>query len=217
VIAGNAPHALGQFAIDTREMMFVQYLPIAMPRSTPEPGSGAWSNGTKVSIPRNVECFLPLIAAAFNDGMTSHDQYMYLTAKRLYVTPERMFNRPGWHIDGFGTGDLNYVWCDHAPTEFCVQPFDLSDDCDESMAEMEAQVLPENIRTYGAHTLLRLDNTVVHRPALSTAPGYRTFVKISISFDRYNLEGNAHNYGFDYDWPMLPRNAKRNHPSREVA
>jgi hypothetical protein len=212
---GSPPADLGRFDIQTPEMMFVQYMPIAMP-TCPDPAPGGWSNGTSLRVPPHLTCFMPLIGAVFNDGMTSHDQYVYLTAKRLYVSPDHPFNRPGWHIDGFGTGDLNYVWSDHAPTEFCIQPFDLSDDCDESMAQMEAQARRDRIYTYQTHRLLRLDNTVVHRAARRPEPGYRTFVKISISHDRYNLEGNAHNYLFDYDWPMVPRNEARNHPSRTL-
>jgi hypothetical protein len=141
---------------------------------------------------------------------------MYLTAKHMYVTPQRIFNRPGWHIDGFGTDDINYIWSSHAPTEFCVQEFDLSEDCDESMAQMEAQALPENILDYGVNMVLRLDNKVVHRVPRTCEPGFRTFVKLSISSHKYNLEGNARNYLFNYDWPMEPRREGRNHPTRSI-
>lgn len=202
MIAGNAPEVIAHISVKATEMLFVQYMPVRMPSSD-------------IRLPPNLKCFYPMVEIAC---MFAHpDEHVYLTAKHLYVDRDRCFNRPGWHADGYGTDDINYVWCDRAPTEFCVQPFELSDDCDESMAQMEAQAKPENIRTYGENTLLRLDTTVVHRPPAHIDPGMRTFVKVSISRDRYNLQGNAHNYLFDYDWPMLPRDEKRNHPvkSRE--
>jgi hypothetical protein len=197
---GNAPTVVGFIDLPPIEMMFVQYMPVAMP-------------GTDLHLPRHVAALEPL----FYPVHVEPDQYIYLTAKHLYVTPENMGNRPGWHSDGFGTDDVNYIWSDSAPTEFCVQPFDLSDDCDESMAQMEAQARSWNIRRYPDKTLLRLDSSVIHRVNPSAAPGYRTFIKISVSRHRYNLQGNAHNYMFDYDWPMLPREEKRNHPSKESA
>jgi hypothetical protein len=202
MIAGNAPDVMGRVVIAKPEMMFVQYMPVRMP-------------GSDIRLPPNLKCFYPMVEIACMFAYP--DEHVYLTAKHLYVDRDRCFNRPGWHADGYGTDDINYVWCDRAPTEFCVQPFELSEDCDESMAQMEAQAKPENIRTYGENMLLRLDSTVVHRPPARIEPGYRTFVKISISRSLYNLEGNAHNYMFDYDWPMVPRAEKRNHPSKESA
>jgi hypothetical protein len=199
MIAGNAPMSVGRIPIKASEMMFVQYMPIKMP-------------DVGVRIPQHLMCFYPIIEVALCDNHVG--KYIYLTAKHLYVDRDRCFNRPGWHTDGFGTDDINYIWCDRAPTEFCVQPFILSDDCDESMAQMEAQAMQESIRTYESNTLLRLDSTVVHRAPVTIPPGYRTFAKLSISRDRYNLEGNARNYLFDYDWPMMPRAEKRNHPAK---
>lgn len=194
----NAPIMHARIHLDVSEMMFVQYMPVKMPL-------------TDVRLPSNLQCF----ARLFDFVHRAQEDFVYLTAKRMYVSPDRPFNRPGWHADGFGTNDVNYIWCDSAPTEFCVQQFDLSDDCDESMAQMEAQARPENVRTYGAHWLLELNSRVVHRPAPNPPAGLRTFAKISVSRDRYDLAGNAHNYLFDYDWPMKERRVARNHPSTE--
>ncbi len=77
---------------------------------------------------------------------------------------------------------------------------------------MEDQARSENIRTYPVNTLLRLDQYVIHRVAPNAAPGYRAFVKISVSKARYNLKGNAHNYLLNYEWEMHSRDATRNHP-----
>ena len=195
---GDAPEVLGNFSPWPCEMMFVQYLPIVMPNFWPR-------------IPPNIQCFERLIDRALWDLKLS-EHYVYLTAKRLYVTPQCRGNRPGWHSDGFGSDDVNYVWSDAHPTEFCEQPFDLSDDHAESLRQMEQQARPENIRTYPNGTLLRLTPSVIHRVSEQPFEGWRTFVKISVSKHRYDLEGNAHNYLFDYDWPMRPRELVRNHP-----
>jgi hypothetical protein len=195
----HEPFVLGSYEIDCRELMFVQYMPLAMPYQSPR-------------IPPNLRCFLPLVEAVVNLGRRGNT-YIYLTAKRLFVGPNCLGNRPGWHTDGFGTDDINYIWCDSLPTEFCVnQHFNLSDAHEASMRQMEDQAKPENIKTYPVGSLLRLDSAVVHRCARPVTEGYRTFVKISVSRERYNLVGNAHNYLFDYDWPMVERQAGRNHP-----
>jgi hypothetical protein len=195
----HEPFVLGQYEIDCHELMFVQYMPIAMP-------------GRSFRLPPNLMCFMPLLEA-IQVGEIDPFDYVYLTAKRLFVGPNCLGNRPGWHTDGFGTDDINYIWSDALPTEFCVnQHFDLCDDHEVSMRQMEEQASPANIKTYPAGSLLKLDSTVVHRCAQPATEGYRTFVKISASRDRYNLTGNAHNYLFDYDWPMVERKASRNHP-----
>lgn len=200
----HEPTVIGKYKIDCRELMFVQYMPIAMPYGP-------------ICIPDNLRCFAPLIAAVVSRGVPT-GAHIYLTAKRLFVGPNCLGNRPGWHTDGFGTDDINYIWSDTLPTEFCVnQHFVLSDDHDISLIEMERQAWPENFRTYPAGSLLKLDSSIVHRFAQPTAESYRTFVKISISCERYNLIGNAHNYLLDYDWPMVERQAGRNHPIGRAA
>lgn len=45
-------------------------------------------------------------------------------------------------------------------------------------------------------------------------PLVRTFVKVSISRDKYDLIGNSHNHLLQYDWPMRPRALTRNPPQR---
>ncbi len=203
-LCGKPPIVIGHFELEQPEMMFVQYMPVIMPHrrcaSTPIFRS-----------PANLKFVNPLIGAVLRHEEWDFENYLYITAKSLYVTAETM-NRPGWHIDGFGTDDVNYIWSDSSPTEFCVQSFDLSEDCDTSMRQMDEQARPENIRTYGEKMLLKLDSDVVHRVPPGAPPSFRTFVKLSISKHRYNLQGNAHNYLFDYDWPMFPREASRNHP-----
>jgi hypothetical protein len=202
---GYEPVCLGEFDLPPAEMMFVQYLPIVMP---PRPG---WVD-TKFRIPANLKFVDRLVYEVLPEIWERQPAYVYLTARHLHGTAEQI-NRPGWHSDGFGTDDINFIWSDSRPTEFCIQPFTLSDDHAESMRQMEEQARPENIRTYGERKLLRLDAGVVHRVAPGGPAGFRTFVKISLSKHRYDLAGNAHNYLFDYDWPMFPRDGQRNHPT----
>jgi hypothetical protein len=80
------------------------------------------------------------------------------------------------------------------------------------MQQMEEQFLPQNIKTYDNCLLLKVDNTIVHRVAQPLQEGLRTFAKVSVSRNKYNRVGNAHNYMFDYDWNMVDRDVKRNDP-----
>lgn len=183
---------------EATELCFVQYLPIKL----------AGSDRNK--IPPNLRWVTPILFG-INGEDVSPDSYVYLTAKHLTVTPSNTGTRPGWHIDGYGSEDVNYIWCNNYPTIFSFGDFELSEDHEESMKQMENHNHC-NIHSYPEYSLLRLDNTLVHRSPDIYENGLRTFVKISISKHRYNLEGNAHNYLLDYDWKMYPRSESRNHP-----
>ena len=196
---GAAPKVLGEFDLEPSEFCYVQYLPIALPRS-------------KIAVPPNLQWVMPLLDCV-PIKVTDH---VYLTVKHMFVSGTDCGNRPGWHSDGFGTDDLNYIWCDRSPTEFAIQPFTLSADCTTSMQEMEEQFVHGTEVVYPPNTLLLLDQGVIHRTPTYCEPGYRAFVKISISKHRYNLKGNAHNYELDYDWPMVERAVERNRPTTEI-
>lgn len=202
---GSEPKVVDTIQLDPQEMCFVQYLPIAMAERE--------GLGDFINIPENLSWVRPLINSVWIEDKLDLDYYIYLTVKHLYVTPSNMGNRPGWHSDGFGTDDINYIWCDKYPTEFCIQDFSITEDCETSLKEMESQADEKNIKVYGENALLRLDKYNIHRTPI-VGEGYRTFVKISISKNRYNLKGNAHNYLFDYDWEMVVRSDIRNHPSK---
>lgn len=195
---GSEPVQLALVELAPSEMCLTQYMPIIMPDCGPVP-----------RIPYGLQWVLPLMEFI----QFSAKDYVYLTAKHMWVTPENMGNRAGWHTDGFGTNDINYAWCDRDPTEFCIQDFNLTDDCDLSLSEMEEQARPECIVTYPENMLLRLDQFNVHRVPVHAHAGWRTFVRFSVSPDRYDLHGNAHNPLFDYNWEMQPRKALRNHTS----
>lgn len=205
MIYGALPEDLGLIDISPVEMMCWLYCPIQTPREG-------------LNLPDNLLQFRPIIKAACDrEGGSDLRKYVYITAKTLWVSGDNPGNRPGWHSDGFGTEDVNYIWYDRAPTEFLDASFTLPEDCADAMdrMELEACYAGNEIVTYPNKHLLRLTPAVVHRVAPSFEPGMRTFVKVSISKDRYNLEGNSINHGISERWPLVPRFSGRNHPARD--
>lgn len=195
----SLPKPMGQFSIECPEFVFHLYMPIKM------------RHNDDLRIPPHLSCFGPLVEAVMRLGVRSED-FVYLTVKRMHVPRGGDANRPGWHIDGYGSDDKNFIWSDSLPTEFVSGHFSLSNDHEASLMEMGAQASGLPIITYPENTLLALDATNIHRVAVCHADHVRTFCKISVSGERYNLVGNAHNYLFGYDWPMMARTAERNHP-----
>lgn len=205
MIYGALPVDLGLVDLTPTEMMFWLYCPIATPSEC-------------TTLPENLVQFRAIIEAVKRDaGPRYYDSYVYLTAKTLWVSGDYIGNRPGWHSDGFGTDDVNYIWYDHAPTEFIEVDggFSLPDDCDDAMALMTNQAVVRPVVTFPAKHLLRLTPAVIHRSPVAFPAGMRTFVKVSISSERYNLEGNSVNHLLTERWPLLPRFSERNHPARD--
>lgn len=199
---GALPIDLGPIYISPVEMMFWMYCPIATPReSVIYPVENLWQ-------------FSPII-----DAVRAHvpqkfaTSYVYLTAKTLFVSGECGGTRPGWHSDGFGTHDVNFIWYDSAPTEFIEADFTLPPDCADAMEKITAWANARPTITYPCRHLLALTPSVIHRPPTTFEPGVRSFVKVSLSADRYNLEGNSINYRLDEHWPNVPRQVERNHPT----
>jgi len=207
---GELPKELGIFQVEAKEMMFYQYLPIKMP------------NETQPIYEQRLKCFDALVGAIFCDyigefGLDNYvNSYVYLTAKHLYQMPNCSFNRMGWHSDGFLTDDINYVWCDKYPTIFNKTYFSLQLDDLLSMEEMEKQAIRSNDVTYKENQLLRLNQFNIHKVAPITKGGMRTFLKVSISKDKYDLLGNSHNYLLNYDWQMKERKQERNIPQTSI-
>jgi hypothetical protein len=200
---GNAPIVLGNVDLNPVEMMCYLYLPIKMPN-------------TDVRIPQRLEYANEMIEMVLQDAAVTipdfDKHYVYITAKTLFVQGQYSGNRPGWHADGFGShGDINYLWYDMNPTEFAVQKFNnIPTDDFESMLEMERQIDLDSVVQYPCGNVLRLDETIVHRVNPEIKSGMRTFIKISVSRNRFNLAGNSHNYLFDYNWNMHNRGETRN-------
>lgn len=201
---GCPPRDLGRVALAPVEMMFWLYCPIKT------------ADSHAMIIPPNLMQFLPLLEQAKMDCRNRwKENYVYLTAKTLWVSPENPGNRPGWHSDGFMTDDLNYVWSDRDGTLFWEpeQPRGFIQDHVASLAEMDSAASAGPLKQYPDKHLLRLDETVIHRVADFAAPGMRSFVKISVSRHKYNLVGNSINHLLPVNWALAPRAAERNHPA----
>lgn len=221
---GKEPLTLGEWELDFGEYMLYQYLPVAI-------DCHKWGY-YDVELPPNLEFSRDFIEACVTEEYSRDADwnYIYVTAKRGFATPGNPLNRPGWHADGFGTPDVNYVWVDKYPTLFAIGEFgDISDDHILSVTQFTEEIQlsesygslfgedtkPIQLVTYPDRTLVRLDDTVIHAAPEVPAPGgERSFFKVSFSNEKYNLRGNAHNYGLDYNWEMFDREFVRNDPAR---
>lgn len=207
---GNAPKDLGLIDLSPTEMMFWLYCPIKTPGKQME------------TYPPNLRQFWPIVSAVDQDLSSAQwdASYIYLTAKTLWVSPGNAGNRLGWHTDGFGTNDLNYVWCTANPTIFWVPPvnIELPEDHTKSMELMTAFVeeFPHHQKRYPLKHLLRLDQTVIHAVDPVVQPGMRSFVKVSVSDKPYALEGNSVNHALNLNWTYAPRAAVRNCPQSSM-
>ncbi|WP_051289074.1 hypothetical protein [Chryseobacterium daeguense] len=208
---GALPTVIREIEIDCKEMMFYQYLPIKL------------KGMTGFVLEERLMKFSELIVETLSNYKNTfgeekfNESYIYLTVKRQYVSKKKSMNRPGYHSDGFMTDDINYIWSDRNPTIFNVSNFNLTLDDEISLKEMKKQALPENEITYPENTILRLNQYNIHKVNDSSIyEGIRTFVKISFSNDKYDLEGNSHNYELDYNWKMKPRQNKRNIPQTKI-
>lgn len=205
---GQAPVRLDQFDVDLKEVMYYLYLPVFMFEAEP-------IDGSYVRLPDNVRCCYPLISAAVlavNDARLGPYKYCYLSARKGWATADNPLNRPGWHCDGFGTDDMNYVWWKGPGTRFAVQDFgDISDNHKVSLFQFESRApVDKNCYHPPEGFLYEINPFVVHATPIIETPCWRQYVKISFSNHRYNLENNSHNYLFDYDWPMHGREDTRN-------
>lgn len=201
------PVDLGQVYLECKEMMFYQYLPIKL------------QGQTSIHVEERVrDNFGGLISKILCDyvgvyGLDSFvGSYVYVTVKHLWQARGTSFNRQGWHTDGFGTNDINYIWSNRNPTVFNISEFDLSRDDTVSLLQMEKQADPIKDYIFANNTLLRLTPYVVHRVNPIQQEGMRTFCKVSFSKGKYNLEGNSHNPLLGYNWEMRKRAVYRNIP-----
>lgn len=210
-IYGTLPVDLGLIDLSPSEMMFWLYCPIKFP------DDGLYY------LPPNLRQFSPLVLSTMKDALACgkwYGNYVYITAKTLWTTPENPGNRPGWHSDGFLADDLNYIWCDSNPTIFFEDDRRHSFSADHKASLKEMDELCEQAvlahYTYPVKHLLRLDQTVLHKVSTNINKGLRTFVKISISKHKYALRGNSINHSLDYDWEYTDRQEERNCPTGKV-
>lgn len=205
-LVSSLPRDCGHYQFDLKEVMYYLYLPVRM-------------DGGDLRLPENISILRTpiwdLINRVANEDIDEKVyRYIYVSARKGWATPDNPLNRPGWHADGFGTNDLNFVWWDGPGTRFAVQEFTgIVSDHNRALAQFDAQVREENVvSNLPAHHFYRLDPTIVHDTPRIVEGCMRTYIKISMSDHRYNLENNSHNYLFNYHWKLHPRNVVRNDP-----
>lgn len=150
------------------------------------------------------------------------DHYVYITVDQGLVKPKKSQRRSGWHSDSYRKintdtcptnilTDHVYVISDSCPTLFIEGPTPLDridpQDIDQVLTAFNDYGKKQTTITYPNHTLLRLDPYCIHDAGQNKRPEtlMRTFVKISFSTIKYCHLGNAFNYLFRYNWPMVPR------------
>lgn len=201
---GAKPWDLGEVDVSLPEVYYCLYLPISL------------AGRDDFTIPKPLLPLRPLIYKVAQDLPWDEwkSNYIYLTVKKMFCSPSVTANRPGWHADGFGSDDLNYVWYDCLPTEIAEGVnFNITEgDHIKSLEEFEAQAQKNNIVTYPNKHLIKLDSKVVHRVAAAHEQLMRTFVKISVSKDQYNLKDNSINHDLNVKWKQYDRAMVRNTP-----
>lgn len=192
---GQLPEPLGKFEIDLPEYMYILYMPIRFPK------------GDYV-IPSQLEAIKPLL----EEVRYSDKDYVYVTVKHMIHGVGSSFNRDGWHSDGYMSDDVNYVWCSNESTHFTEVTVDSSSlvgDHTKDLLKLNELVAHQSqpVVQYPEKTLLRLDQYNIHRAPINknSTEVERTFIKISVSPDKYNLKGNSRNPLLNYSWDMKER------------
>lgn len=201
---GQLPIDLGLVDLNPSEMMFWLNCPIKLPYG-------------QFIVPANLNQFHPVICKARNTLKSMlHDKYVYLTVKTLHLTKGCHPNRPGWHSDGFMTDDINLIWYDSVPTIFwspCEQ-VGIIQDHHESLAQMSELCENGPFKTYPVKHLLMLNQYDIHKCGDVEEDGVRTFIKISVSKNKYDMEGNSINHALETNWSYQKRVNERNVQSR---
>lgn len=175
---------------------------------------------SEYQIPSNLEPIVNQVIGdiyKLNENLYDDDwtKYCYLTIKKMYVQPNTLGNREGFHIDGFKSDQENFIWSDNSaiPTEVAVGGFYLTNDHDKSLLEMHVQSSYMFKHQLDVNTLYELDQTCVHRPTVNNTNKaiLRTFIKITYSKELFNCYGNAWNYKLSHIKPNRNRNEHRNH------
>lgn len=206
---GKAPEDLGEVNLHLPEVMYYLYLPLKL---AGQPVINHFPDNLK-GIKGIADILLKIYYDIGREAWV--DNNIYITIKKMFVSPSVTANRPGWHADGFGTDDLNYVWYDCLPTEFSVgSNFKITEgDHIKSLEEFESQAHKNPLMIYPNTHLLKLDPYVVHRVAMAKEQMMRTFIKVSVSKDEYNLKDNSINHGMNYKWERYDRDMVRNNPA----
>ncbi|MCE7039270.1 hypothetical protein [Dyadobacter sp. CY312] len=222
----TVPESLGEFHLSNKEYCQYLYYPIKL--------AGSFI----LEMEPRLQFLNHLVTSALLNENKGKDfdwlkkQYVYLTVKQTLVPKGIDQNRPGFHSDGFGTNDVQYIWFDKFPTEFMIGNYTVPVDDVESMREFEKfgnwiSAMRKSDGTWhqkekngffhqpSPFHLYRIDQNHIHRTVPAPETDVRLFVKLTISEHRYAQEGNSHNYGLNYDWEMTHRKTDRNQPHQK--
>ena len=203
----HLPVDLGLHLIHAEEVMYYLYLPVS------EPGTAL----SKIPDER-LKFIKPLLNAIRDQAPRRYwESYVYATVKKMYVGGGVTANRPGWHMDGYLSDDLNYIWYDEVPTLFTEAGplIGLPADHIQSLQMLESNdhFLSKRSITYPCRHLLKLDDRVIHKVQTDVPQQLmRTFVKITVSRNRFNLKDNSKNQLLPDDGPFFERALVRNDP-----
>lgn len=207
LVRSRAPLDLGAFLNQAEEFQHVVYMPIK-PRE--------YAYFRRLDLPEHLDWAFPLLQAV-SAHIGPQPRFMYLTVRHHWVEAGTAGNREGWHIDGYGSpGDRNFIWCSSVPTEYVEGNLWLPQDHAECLRTLEGINKAEHcVSTLKPYHLYELGD-VVHRCGIAKESGMRTFVKISVSSEKYDLLGNARNPLLpSTHWPLKPREGVRNHPTAQ--
>lgn len=192
-----------------KQMLFEQYQLIKTKGDT----------GGSLKLPIEHSHLSHLVLMAIDDfekaygGVEEH--YTYLTIKRGYHSNLNPHNREGWHIDGYRTEDVNYIWCDSHPTEYIDMTPPKNLDHELCLTYLEACASQHQVKELEPFQLYDIGR-VVHRVSGKEFDGVRTFIKISFSKNPYSHLGNKINNEFmkEYmSWSWQERKKQRNCPN----
>lgn len=178
------------------------------------------AGSSEYQIPDNIKYLIEqLISDVYILSPNLYDddwtKYCYITIKKIFIQPQSLGNREGWHIDGFKSDQENFIWsdCGVVPTEVSLGCFELTNDHNKSLTEMLGQSCNNFNLQLESNRLYMLDQECVHRPTVNktNTSVLRTFIKVTYSKELFNCIGNAWNYKLPHIKPTKHRFEHRNH------
>lgn len=197
-----------KLVVNLPEFMHYVHLPVKMP-------------GSEILLYRNLQGISVLLSHAAKYCIETlkreYDKdYYYVSAYKGFATRESPNVPPKWHCSGFCTEDANFFYWVGPGIRFINQEFkDVSFDHLRALAQFKEEAEWDSVYIPVERGLYYVSPTVVHAaPAIKSGGSMRQYIRISVSTEQYNFEDNSHNYLFDYDWKMHPREAIRKDPDR---
>lgn len=178
------------------------------------------AGSSEYQIPENIRLLVEqIISDVYSLSPNLYDddwtKYCYITIKKMFIQPQSLGNREGWHIDGFKSDQENFIWSDSdiVPTEVSLGEYNLTNDHNTSLTEMLLQSCDNFNLQLKSNRLYMLDQECVHRPTVNKTNDsvLRTFIKVTYSKELFNCIGNAWNYKLPHIKPNKHRFEHRNH------